>query len=252
MSVELNQIVSYLDDYLKIAEVPDEPDALNGLQVDNGGSVSRVVAAVDACQATVDAAVEAGADLLLVHHGLFWGGNQPVTGRHFRRLHRLLNHGVAVYSAHIPLDCHPEVGNNAVLATALGVTEQEPFGDYRGIRIGVAGLLKTSRDELTTALGDILQTPPHVMPYGPERVKRIGIVTGAGGSLIRQAMAAGLDTFVTGEGAHYTHFDAEEWGITVMYGGHYATETFGVRALARHLGERFGLPWGFADHPTRL
>jgi len=120
--MELNALVSYLDGYLRVAEVPDAPHAVNGLQVANAGTVSRVAAAVDLCEATVRLAAEQGADLLLVHHGLFWGGLQPLTGRAQRRVAGLITRDIALYSAHLPLDLHPEVGNNAVLARQLGVS----------------------------------------------------------------------------------------------------------------------------------
>jgi dinuclear metal center YbgI/SA1388 family protein len=252
MSVSLANVVEYLDEYLKVRDVPDEPGALNGLQVENAGEVSRLVAAVDACQATIDAAALESSSLLLVHHGLFWGGVKPVTDRRWKRLRSLISADVAVYSAHIPLDVHPEVGNNAVLARELGIANLEHFGDYRGTSLGFAGDLKCGRDELRDRLGQLLGSPPHVIAAGPEEVARVGVITGGAGSMIGQALEAGLDAFITGEGAHHTHFDAEEGGINVLYGGHYATETFGVRALAAHLEERFGLPWVFVNHPTGL
>lgn len=250
--VKLTAVTTYLDGYLRITEVQDEPQALNGLQVENAGLVRRVAAAVDACQATIDDAAWRQADLLLVHHGLFWAGLQPLTGRHWRRVRRLLEADVAVYAAHIPLDLHPEVGNNTVLARMLGLTETQSFGDYRGQAIGIAGRVTTTREALVAQVAELLPTTPHVMPYGPERLDRVGIISGGAGNMIAQAKDAGLDTFITGEGAHHTHFDAEEWGMNVIYAGHYATETVGVQALAAHLEARFGLPWEFIDHPTGL
>lgn len=252
MGCSMAELVAYLDGYLRVSEVPDSASALNGLQVENGGSVSRVAAAVDACQATIDGAAAVGADLLLVHHGLFWDGNLPVTGRRWRRLSALMRADVAVYSAHIPLDLHPEVGNNVVLGRLIGLGTTEPFGESDGVPIGVAGALEIDRSELIARVASALGAAPHVIPAGPDRVRRVGVITGGGGSMIAQAVDAGLDAFVTGEGAHHTHFDAEEGGINVLYGGHYATETFGVKALATHIEEKFGIPWSFLDHPTGL
>jgi dinuclear metal center YbgI/SA1388 family protein len=246
--VELGAVVSYLDSYLRVDDVADSAAALNGLQVENAGRVHRVAAAVDASVRTVEETVRRGCDLLLVHHGLFWGGNVPVTGSRYRRLKPLLDAGVAVYSSHIPLDVHEEVGNNAVLARALGIDPQGRFGDD----IGWWGTLDLKREVLAARLDDLLGRRVHMMPFGPEVVRRVGVITGGGGSLIGAALAAGLDAYITGEGAHHTHFDAEEGGINVFYGGHYATETWGVRALAEHLEQRFGLPWEFIDHPTGL
>jgi dinuclear metal center YbgI/SA1388 family protein len=250
--MKLTELTSYLDGYLRIAEVEDDPGALNGLQVENSGSVGKLVAAVDACQVTIDAAAERGADLMLVHHGLFWGPTQPLTGRHGRRLRKLVQHDIALYSGHLPLDLHPEVGNNAVLARMLGLSATEPFGEYNGQTIGVAGTSDLSRDGLVERIKENLGVTPHVIPAGPEGVRRVGVVSGGAGKMIGQAADAGLDTFITGEGAHHSHFDAEEWGVNVIFAGHYATETVGVRALAAHLEERFGLPWEFVDHPTGL
>ncbi len=249
---DLGTLTSYLDEYLRVGEVPDEPNALNGLQVENSGTVRRLAAAVDACQATIDAAADSDANLLLVHHGLFWKGLLPVTGPQARRLKRLFVSDVAVYAAHIPLDCHPEVGNNVVLARMLGLENTSWFGDYRGVPIGIAGSLNVSRAEFVTRVQSQLGVEPHTIPAGPERVTRVGVITGGGGSMIHMARDAGLDTYVTGEGAHYTHFDAEEWGLNVVYAGHYATETVGVKALAAHIQAKFGLPWEFIDHPTGL
>ena len=250
--MELTALVSYLDGYLRVAEVPDAPHAVNGLQVANTGAVSRVAAAVDLCEATVRMAAEQGADLLLVHHGLFWGGLQPLTGRAHRRVAGLIAKNVALYSAHLPLDLHPEVGNNAVLARQLGVSLRGEFGEEYGVRIGVWGEVDVTRDALERQLAALTGSAPRLMAFGPDRVRRVGVVTGAAGSMIAQAVAAGLDTFVTGEGPHHTFFDAEELKVNVFYAGHYATETVGVKALAEHLHERFQLPWTFLDHPTGL
>jgi dinuclear metal center YbgI/SA1388 family protein len=250
--MKLADLTTYLDAYLRVAEVQDSPKALNGLQVDNSGEVNRLAVAVDACQVTIDQAVELGADLLLVHHGLFWGGLEPLTGRHGRRVRRLVENDVALYAAHIPLDLHPEVGNNAVLAGQLGLAGVEWFGDYLGQQLGVAGGVDCSRADFVQRTRDALGVEPHVIPAGPDRVRRVGVLTGGGGDMIQQAVSAGLDTYLTGEGKHHTHFDAEEWHINVLYAGHYATETVGVRALAAHLEEKHGLPWHFIDHPTGL
>ena len=251
-AINLAVVVSYLDRYLRTSDVPDAPNALNGLQLANGGTISRVTAAVDLCDATVQMAAQQGADLLLVHHGLFWGGLQRLTGRAYRRVAGLIRHNIALYSAHLPLDVHPEVGNNAVLAHRLGVARRGEFGEEYGMRIGVWGEVDIPRAVLAQRLGEVVGGHPRLMAFGPERVRRVGIVTGAAGSMIGQAAAQGLDTYITGEGAHHTFFDAEELGLNVFYAGHYATETFGVKALAERLCTEFDLPWTFLDHPTDL
>ena len=251
--MRLDTLVSYLDDYLRVGEeVADAPEALNGLQVGNSGEITKLAAAVDVCEATVRMAAEQHADCLLVHHGLFWGGLRPLAGPAYRRVAGLIKGNIALYSAHLPLDRHPQVGNNSVLAGLLGITLRGEFGSYHGAPIGVWGEHAGTRDALSRTLTKALGTPPRLFPFGPERVQRVGVVTGAGGSLIPQAAAAGLDTYVTGEGQHWTFFDAEELGINVFYAGHYATETVGVKALAEHISKKFDIPWVFLDHPTGL
>ena len=249
---ELNELVAYLNEYLDVGGVPDYDGAHNCLQVANSGQVERLAVAVDASQRTVLEAVRRGCDLLLVHHGLFWDGAVRVTARRYRRLQPLLTADVAVYSAHLPLDVHEEVGNNAVLARELGISLQGRFGSYRGADLGWWGRLEVKREVLAARLDEKLGGRVRMLAFGPEVVRTVGVITGGAGSLIEEAVAAGLDAYVTGEGAHHTYFDAEEAGINVFYGGHYATETWGVRALGEHLEARFGLPWEFIDHPTGL
>jgi dinuclear metal center YbgI/SA1388 family protein len=261
--IPLAEVVGYLDEYLRIREIPDEANAVNGLQVENSGRVGSIVAAVDASQATIDgviATLEPGQTppLLLVHHGLLWDGNVPFTGRRYRRVEALLNRDIPVYAAHIPLDVHPEVGNNAVLAERLGIRVEGWFGNYRGIPMGVWGHAPHSlatRESLALELDSVLHTlkgSATLIAGGPEKPGRIGIITGGAGGMIAAARDAGLDTYITGEGPHHTYFDAMEWGLNVVYAGHYATETLGVQAMASHLGERFELEWDFHDHPTGL
>jgi dinuclear metal center YbgI/SA1388 family protein len=252
VSVPLAALVEYLDQYLHVAAIADAPEALNGLQVENDGAVTRLAVAVDACQATIDAAARVRADLLLVHHGLFWSGLKPLTERHGRRVRQLVRSGIALYSAHLPLDLHAEVGNNVLLARLLGVSDTLPFGDDQGQTVGIIGRLEVSRDELVARVRASLAIEPTAIATGPEQVRRVAVVTGAGGAFLEPARAAGADTLVTGEGKHHSYFDAEELGMNVVYAGHYATETLGVKALGAHLHQRFGIPWHFIDHPTGL
>ena len=250
--MKLAELTGWLDGFLKVAAIGDDALALNGLQVENAGSVTSVAVAVDACAAVFREAAARKADFLLVHHGLFWGGLEPLTGRYFARVRQLLDGGVALYGAHIPLDVHPEVGNNALLAGLLGVPVEGRWGEYKGGQVAVHGHAAMSRDELLRRIDAALGGSARLLPCGPAEVKRIGIVTGSGGSMIAEAAAAGLDTLVTGEGKHHSYFDAEELGVNVVYAGHYATETLGVRALGERLHREFGLPWQFIDHPTGL
>lgn len=255
----LAELVAYLDGYLRVGAIGDYGGAVNGLQVENSGQVASLVAAVDASQATIDGVVQAlergtltGPAMILVHHGLFWDGEHALTGRRFRRIRTLLQHDIALYSAHIPLDVHPEVGNNAVLARMLGLDDTRHFDEYKGTPLGVMGRLSLSRAELASRLERTLGTTVRLIPGGPERTERVGIITGGAGSRIPAAVAAGCDTFITGEGAHHTYFDAMELGANLLYAGHYATETVGVKALAEHLSARFGVPFTFHDHPTGM
>lgn len=262
-SQSLSEIARYLDEYLRIKDIPDESNAINGLQVENSGLIGGIVAAVDASQATIDGVIatlepEESPPLLLVHHGLLWDGNVSITGRRYRRIAALLDHDIPVYAAHIPLDVHPEVGNNAVLAERLGLQVEGWFGNYRGIAMGVWGQVPSglpTREAVAVELDRVLHTlkgSAALIPGGPERPMRIGIITGAAGNMIAQARDANIDTFITGEGPHHTYFDAMEWGLNLIYAGHYATETLGVQAMASHLAERFDLDWDFHDHPTGL
>ncbi|HTS88885.1 MAG TPA: Nif3-like dinuclear metal center hexameric protein [Gemmatimonadales bacterium] len=257
--VPLSELQPYLDEYLGIGELPDEPAALNGLQVENSGQVARLVAAVDASQATLSAlgGTDTGPPLVIVHHGLFWDGLRPLTGRRLRKVRSLLAADAALYAAHIPLDVHPEVGNNAVLARRLGLLSLSAFAPYKGILLGQAGNLPSplTRAGLAEAVARDLGVPAsaiRVVPGGPDLVSRIGIVTGAGSSAIAAARETGCDALITGEGPAHSYFDAMELGVSVLFAGHYATETVGVQALCEHLASRFGLPWAFHDHPTGM
>jgi dinuclear metal center YbgI/SA1388 family protein len=250
--VKTDELVRYLDEYLRIGEVPDYKGAVNGLQVEGTRDVRRAAVAVDACRATIEQAVEWQADLLIVHHGLFWGATAPVTGAYYRRLAPLIQNGVGLYSCHLPLDAHPEVGNNHVLASSLGLTPDGQFGEYEGALIGVTAAAVGTLSQFVERVRATLGVDPLVIATGPEDIRRVAVLTGGGGDWIDRAARAGADTYLTGEGAHHTYFEAEERGMNVIYAGHYATETVGVRALGDHLAARFGLETTFIDHPTGL
>lgn len=252
--MKLESVLQYLEGYLHVAAHPDYPGALNGLQVEGREEIEHVVAAVDASEAAMREAIERGADLILVHHGLFWGGPQPLTGRLMRRVRPLIEAGVSLWSCHLPLDGHAEVGNSALLAKALGVELEGSFAAYEGTAVGWHGRLDAALDPpaLCARAQVVLGGPVRLLEGGPERIERVGVVTGGGASFVGDAVDLRLDALVTGEGSHHTFFDAKELGIHVLLGGHYATETFGVRALAEHLAERFELKWDFVDQPTGL
>lgn len=245
-------MVRFCDRVLRVDAIQDYEGAHNGLQVENDGRVHRIAAAVDASLATVQLAIEAGADLLVVHHGLFWGPVIPWTGRKRELLQRLLGHNLAVYSAHLPLDMHPRLGNNAGLARALGWRQARPFFRWKNQAIGLQTRVRMSREALWQRLQEAVGFPPKLIPGGPAICRRVGLVTGGAGGDLKQAAAEGVDTFITGEGPHWTYALAEELRLNVFYAGHYATETFGVKALAQALSKKFQVPWVFLDHPTGL
>ncbi len=249
---ELSKLIEYADRILKTSEFTDYPGAVNGLQAQNSGRVTRIAAAVDATLTTVRLAVKQGADLLIVHHGLFWSQSHPWTGRRYELMRTLIEADLAVYSSHLPLDAHPTLGNNALLARALGLREVKPFFFEKGRHLGVRGTLAVGREDLQRRLEKATGAPAKVLPGGAEKCRKIGIVTGGAGAEMKIAASEGVDTFVTGEGPHWTYAMAEDLGLNVFYGGHYATETFGVKALAENLAKKFRVPWSFIDHPSGL
>ena len=248
----LEELVAYCDDLLRIGEITDWPNALNGLQIENSGNVTKIGAAVDASARTVDAAIERRINFLIVHHGMFWPGLQPVTGPRRRIFSRALQNDVALYSAHLPLDLHPTLGNNAQLAGAIGLEITEPFFEQKGQCIGLKAAGPIARSDLTRKLEQALGGPVKMIGGGPETAQRIGVITGGAGSEIYEIAREGIDTFITGEAPHWAAVAAEDIGLNLLLGGHYATETFGVKALATHLTDRYAVSWEFLDFPTGL
>jgi dinuclear metal center YbgI/SA1388 family protein len=251
-NIPLKTIVAHCDKILRTCEIGDFDGAVNGLQVENRGGVTRIAATVDASPATIKLAIAARADLLIVHHGLFWSPRQPWTGRNQELLRLLIENDLAVYSSHLPLDFHPKLGNNAILCAALGLKKCRPFLLKAGQHYGLQSRTKVSRSTLAAKLQRVTGEKPLVIAGGTEICERIGVITGGAGDFLQKAADEGVDTFITGEGPHWTFALAEELGLNVFYGGHYATETFGVKALAAHLSKKFRLPWEFLDHPTGL
>jgi dinuclear metal center YbgI/SA1388 family protein len=250
--ISLAAIVKHCDQILRTRDIGDYDGAANGLQVENSGTVTRIAATVDASLATAKLAIAAKADLLIVHHGLFWTPRQPWTGKNYELLQLLVENNLAIYSSHLPLDAHPKLGNNAQLCAALGLKKLKPFFSTHGQSIGFQSQMKISRAELAGRLERATGAKPKIIPGGKNICERIGVVTGGAGGDLKLAAAEGVDTFITGEGPHWTFALAEELGLNVFYGGHYATETFGVKALAAELSRKFKLPWEFLDHPTGL
>jgi dinuclear metal center YbgI/SA1388 family protein len=254
----LGAIADRLDAVLKTRETPDYPTAVNGIQLENRADIRSVAVAVDCSRRTIDGAIAGGANLLIVHHGLLWGGVQPLRGPLYERIYRLLVSDVAVYSSHLPLDAHPELGNNVLLAGELGLVPNGGFARFQGLEIGVRGESALPTAEIVARAdafakrhgGRALATE-----FDPARTtRRWGICTGSGASAdtLREAVALGLDTLVVGEGPHWTAVDAPELGLVIVYAGHYATETLGVQALGRLVEREFALPWRFIEAPTGL
>lgn len=251
-------IADHLDRLLRTREIPDYPPALNGVQLENRGEILKVAAAVDFSRRIVDQTVSSGANLLIVHHGMFWSGLRPITGQLYDRIAPLIRHDIAVYASHLPLDCHPEFGNSTLLARELGLEPTGGFARYQTIDVGVQGeamiatkmLVERARTVAKRHGGDVIAPSLD----DTRLTKRWAICTGAGADAmtLREALDAEIDTLIVGEGPHYTAVDAGDSGLAIIYAGHYATETFGVRAIATHVSERFGLPWIFLEAPTGL
>ena len=257
-SAELSAIVPWLDELLQTDATPDYPGAMNGLQLDHAGPVRHVAAAVDASLRAVEHAVECGANLLIVHHGLFWAGAQPIRGPVHRKLKLLMDNDIAVYSSHLPLDRHADIGNNVLLARALDLTPSSTWYAYKGVPIGVVATITATTRDLAERVRAFSATHDHhavITPHDAQRRSRtIAICSGGGASTesLREARSIGADTLIVGEGPHHTAVDAEESGVVVMYAGHYATETLGVQALASAIGARWNVPWSFLPAPTGL
>jgi dinuclear metal center YbgI/SA1388 family protein len=248
----LSNIVTYADRFLRVRNVGDWDNALNGLQIENSGRVTRIGAAVDVSTRVLTEAAKRHIDFLIVHHGLFWPGVQPIRGALRRQLRFAFENDIALYSAHLPLDIHPRVGNNAQLVAALGLKSAQPFLEEKGQPVGLKIRASLQRSRLVRELENALNGPIKVFDFGPKQTRAIGVVTGAAGSEIYRVAHEGIDTFITGEAPHWAAVAAEELGVNLLLGGHYATEVFGVKTLAAHLSKRFRMSWEFIDYPTGL
>jgi dinuclear metal center YbgI/SA1388 family protein len=254
MAVPRRELVAHLDTLLAIRSISADKSA-NGLQVEGRATVTHVAGAVDACQAVYDAAIAAGADLLFVHHGEFWGpGLRAVHGRHARRFATLLQHQLSLYAAHLPLDAHRELGHNACLARQLGLQDCRWYATYAGAEIGIHGQLPhpMSVDDLRAVLDRQLATRSTALPFGSPVLRRIGIISGAGAGALEESVSLGLDALVTGEYGHTDYHVARECGTNLIAAGHYATETPGIHAVLAALAAAFPVHTTFIDHPTGL
>jgi dinuclear metal center YbgI/SA1388 family protein len=245
------ELVAYLDDYLESGAVPDYGP--NGLQVEGAATVRTLVTGVSACRELFARARQRGADAVLVHHGLFWQGTPyPLVGLQYRRVAELLHGGIALLAYHLPLDRHREVGNNAVAARELGLHELAPFALHEGVPIGWRGTLLEAipASELAARCGVLYGQPPLLLGEPERPVRRVGIVSGGAQRDFLQAIAAGLDAFITGEASEWVTNLARESGVAYVAAGHYATERIGVRSLGDHLAARYGIAVEFVDVPN--
>lgn len=245
-------LVTYLDEYLRIDDIKDYGP--QGLQVEGREDVERIVGLVDAHQPCVDAALAHGADLMLVHHGIFWGGAKKLAGSYGQLVRTLMETNLNLYAAHLALDAHPAVGNNAELARRLGLTVIDWWANVNGTNL--AALAETNHsvtlDELVARFEQTVGPVKLVQTEGPRLVRKVGILSGFGARNIEEAAALGCDTYITGETSHAQYYDALNAGINMIYAGHYTSETVGVQALGQHLQEKFGLEFEFVDLPTGL
>jgi len=251
----VQELDNYFRSILPIADFANSDVSLNGIQVgDLEGKVGRIAFAVDACMGTFRMAEKWGADMLFVHHGLFWGKPIAVTGPHYERISFLLEHGISLYAAHLPLDMHKELGNNAALAQKLGLKELKEFGEYHGMTIGWQGNLPKplTMEEALAKVEIPKENALSILPFGPEKIKRVGVISGGAAKELVQALAVGLDLYITGDASHEMYHQALEGRINVIAGGHYNTEVWGVKYLSEKCAGDTGLETEFIDNPTGL
>ncbi|MCP4724485.1 MAG: Nif3-like dinuclear metal center hexameric protein [bacterium] len=250
--MDIKELTAFLNEYFAISDYQDS--SLNGLQVEGNSEINKVALAVDACSETFSKASALRADLLFVHHGLYWGKPFALTGFHADRIKLLFNNELSLYAVHLPLDLHPETGNNAGILKMLDVEIGEPFGEYHGIKIGYRGTLKDGLkyDDLLTKLEKTLNTNPSGYKFGSDRISNIAVISGGGASMLEQTIGSNIDTFITGESDHVSYHTAKELGINLIFCGHYATETVGVKNVGGLLEEKFGLETVFLDVPTGM
>lgn len=249
--VPRDQLLAYLDDYMDAGAGRDY--CPNGLQVEGRREIGKIVTAVSACLPLFQQAREAGADAILVHHGIFWRGEDPrLTGFRHRRVAELIRSGINLLAYHLPLDRHPEVGNNAVAARLLGLEEIQPFASHDGLPLGFSGRFPSpvAPAELVRRCRDLYRQEPLTFPHGPDPVSSVGIISGSAEREVHTALAQGLDAFITGEATEWVMNTAREAGIHYLACGHYATERLGIQALGEHIAQHFGVEVEFIDIPN--
>ncbi|MDY6396687.1 MAG: Nif3-like dinuclear metal center hexameric protein [Treponema sp.] len=255
--MNLNELNRYFNSFLH-KEDYDSDVSLNGIQISNSAPnekpITKVAFAVDACEATALKAAEAGAQVLFVHHGLFWGHCETITGTHYKRVAAFIKNDLALIAYHIPLDANEFVGNNFGIAKRIGLEKVRPFGKWRGMTLGAIGELsqEVKIDELAQKLFPNGEKPSKILPFGKEMIKKVAVISGGAGEDFTQAVKIGADAYITGEVSHEDYHGIEESGINVIAGGHYNTETVGVQLVQKRLEEDKGLQTVFIDIPTGL
>ncbi len=250
--MELYELVNYMDDYLKINEVDDA--SINGLQVEGKRDIKKICLGVDSSLEIFKEVSKRKADLLIVHHGIIWGGLKSIRGFVKERISYLLENDISLYGAHLPLDLHQEVGNNIQLTKILNLCDPVPFGSYRGVKIGYKGKYENSKNlkEICKNLENCLSAKVESFEFGPQNISSVGIVSGGGASAFEDCIKEGLDLFITGEPSHVIYHTAKEVGINLIFAGHYATEKLGVMALGKKIEDKYGVKTDFIDIPTGL
>lgn len=245
--IRTEDIVNYCDQRTKISEIKDFPGSYNGLQLENSGEVLKIGAAVDAGLVPFQKAISTGIDFIITHHGLFWTPPIPLINSAYEKVKLCIDHNLAVYGSHLPLDCHPEIGNNAILAQKLQLEPIASFLPYEGVDIGLITKNTQSRKDLSNRLKSLFPKGINSMEFGTDTPSKIAILTGSGQSAVDKILDAGADTLITGELKQH-HFNlAQELKLNLYACGHYATETFGVDALAQEVSAKFDLPYEFIE-----
>ncbi len=251
--MKTTDLLNYLNAYLRIGEIKDYGP--QGLQVEaEKDEIHKIALGVDVSPAIIRSAAAWGADMLLVHHGILWRSVECLNGALGQRVRLLIQHNIHLYAAHLPLDAHPEVGNNAVLAQMFGVSVENWWCSPTNVPIGVVGPLHLPRplDVLVSQVNEQLHTQARVLAHGPAQVERVAILSGFGADEVAEVKKLGADTYITGETSHAHYWAAADYGLNVIFAGHYASETVGVQALGQHLMTQFGLETRFFDYPTGL
>jgi len=248
--MQRDELSNYLQEYLQVAEFEDYGP--NGLQVEGHATIDRIVTGVSASVELFEKARQAQADAIIVHHGLIWNFERPLyKGGYRRRVKLLLDHNINLYGFHLPLDAHREVGNNAQIAQLLNLAKVEPFGEYKGNKIGMRGELNPlAPDKVFRMIKEKINPDSLIFAYGPDQIKRVGIISGGAQKEVKQAVLQNLDLFITGEVSEQTLHYVKEEKLHFVAAGHHATERFGIRALGDHLHTKFGVAVQYIEIPN--